>query len=137
MRSGAHYVQTVLEGSVSATRLVIALVVLVSAVSTYLTQRWLRAGTPEQAPGGAANVARLMPLLMPVSVAISGLFFPLGLLFYWGVSNLWTCAQQVYLNRFHPHPELERTSLPPRRPSPRGSGGSRSGRQYRASGRTG
>ncbi len=125
-----------LGGSLSATRLAIVLVVLVSAAAAYLAQRLVRAGSPDQVMGGAATLARLMPVLIPVSVVFSGLFFPLGLLFYWAVSNIWTAAQQLYLNRCHPHPEFA-TRDPRPHPSPHGSGGSRSGRQYRASGRTG
>jgi YidC/Oxa1 family membrane protein insertase len=46
-----------------------------------------------------------MLYLIPIGVLASGLLFnfPLGVLLYWFTSNLWTLAQQLYINRFHPH----------------------------------
>jgi YidC/Oxa1 family membrane protein insertase len=105
LHRGANYVETVLHGSYTATQTLVLLVVTVSAVASYLAQRRLQAAGPPPADGPAATISRLLPALIPVSVIISGLFFPLGLLWYWCVSNVWTLAQQLYLNRFHPHPE--------------------------------
>ena len=44
-----------------------------------------------------------MAVGIPISVVISGLFFPLGVLIYWFTSNVWTLLQQLYINEFHPH----------------------------------
>ena len=44
----------------------------------------------------------LMLYGVPASVLISGLVFPLGVLLSWLTSNVWTLAQQAYVNRFHP-----------------------------------
>ena len=46
---------------------------------------------------------KLMAVGIPISVLVSGLFFPLGVLIYWFTSNAWTMGQQLYINRFHPH----------------------------------
>jgi len=40
----------------------------------------------------------------PVIFAIGGINFPVGVLIYWFTSNLWTMAQQFYVNRRNPAP---------------------------------
>jgi YidC/Oxa1 family membrane protein insertase len=69
-----------------------------------------------------------MMWVIPLGVLASGLLFnfPLGVLLYWLTSNLWSLAQQGYINRFHPptdepggpanHPAVESAS---REPDPR------------------
>jgi YidC/Oxa1 family membrane protein insertase len=48
-----------------------------------------------------------MLYIIPLGTLASGLLFnfPLGVLMYWFVSNLWTLGQQAYIIRFHPHDE--------------------------------
>ena len=36
--------------------------------------------------------------------AVGGIAFPIGVLFYWTTSNLWTMAQQFYVIRNNPAP---------------------------------
>jgi YidC/Oxa1 family membrane protein insertase len=38
-------------------------------------------------------------VVLPVVFAAGGVFFPLGVLVYWTVSNLWTLAQQYLVSR--------------------------------------
>jgi YidC/Oxa1 family membrane protein insertase len=77
-------------------------VLLVSAAATYLTQLLVRRTQPAEPGTPAATVQRLMLYGVPAGVLISGLVFPLGVLLYWLTSNVWTLAQQAYVNRFHP-----------------------------------
>ena len=77
-------------------------VLLVSAAAAYLTQLLVRRAQPAEPGTPSATVQRLMLYLVPAGVLISGLFFPLGVLLYWLTSNVWTLAQQLYVNRFHP-----------------------------------
>ena len=76
---------------------------LISAAATYGTQRPVRRGQLTEPVGTAVTVQRVMLYLIPASVLISGLFFPLGVLLYRLTSNVWTLGQQAYINRFHPH----------------------------------
>ncbi len=92
-----------LGGTITTMRIVTIVLVVVSAVATFVTQRLVKAGNPTQPEGTAATVQRLMFVGIPISVLISGLFFPLGVLIYWFTSNTWTMAQQLYINKFHPH----------------------------------
>jgi YidC/Oxa1 family membrane protein insertase len=53
----------------------------------------------------------VMLYFIPLSVIVSGLFYPLGVLLYWFTSNVWTLGQQFYVNRYHPHvPEEKPTA---------------------------
>jgi YidC/Oxa1 family membrane protein insertase len=85
---------------------VILVLVLISAGATFTTQLLVRAGNPTQAEGTAATVQKLMLYLIPLGTLGSGLFFPLGVLLYWFTSNTWTMAQQLYINKYHPHEGL-------------------------------
>jgi YidC/Oxa1 family membrane protein insertase len=93
-----------LGGEATATRWVILIVVLISAAATLATQLLTRANAVEVATGTAAAVQRVMLYGIPLSVIASGLLFnfPLGVLIYWLVGNVWSLGQQAYIIRFHP-----------------------------------
>jgi YidC/Oxa1 family membrane protein insertase len=42
--------------------------------------------------------------VFPVIFAISGVNFPVGVLLYWGTTNLWTFGQQMYVIKRNPTP---------------------------------
>jgi YidC/Oxa1 family membrane protein insertase len=42
--------------------------------------------------------------VLPVVFAVGGIAFPIGVLVYWTVSNLWTMGQQFYVIRNNPAP---------------------------------
>ncbi|HEV2886582.1 MAG TPA: membrane protein insertase YidC [Jatrophihabitans sp.] len=92
-----------LGGHVTTTRVVTLVLVLVSALATYLTQRAVIANQTTPPEGQAAMIQRLMLVGIPISVVVSGFIFPLGVLLYWFTSNLWTLGQQYYIFRYHPH----------------------------------
>ena len=92
-----------LGGDVSTTRTVTLVLVLVSALATFLTQRAVIANQTTPPEGQAAMIQRLMLVGIPISVIVSGFIFPLGVLLYWFTSNLWTLGQQYYIFRYHPH----------------------------------
>ena len=92
-----------MHGDLTATRVVIIVLVVISAAATFYTQILVRQSQVTAPVGTAATVQRLMLVGIPVSVLFSGLFFPLGVLLYWFTSNVWTMGQQLYINKFHPH----------------------------------
>jgi YidC/Oxa1 family membrane protein insertase len=92
-----------LGGSVTATRVVTIILVIVSAAATYVTQRQAIKNAPSTAEGTAALIQRSMLYLIPFFVLTSGFIFPLGVLIYWFSSNLWTMGQQFYIYKYHPH----------------------------------
>jgi YidC/Oxa1 family membrane protein insertase len=103
LRESAHKVTVELGGSLSATRIVIIVLVIISAGATLITQRAVMNNATTPPEGQAATIQRLMLFGIPASVVFSGLIFPIGVLLYWFTSNLWTMGQQFYILRFHPH----------------------------------
>jgi YidC/Oxa1 family membrane protein insertase len=54
--------------------------------------------------GPYAQQQKLLLYVLPVVFAVGGVAFPIGVLIYWTVSNLWTMAQQFYVIRNNPGP---------------------------------
>jgi YidC/Oxa1 family membrane protein insertase len=103
IRDSPATITQLLGGDVTATRVVIIVLVVISAAATFYTQILVRQSQVTVPVGTAATVQRLMLWGIPVSVLFSGFFFPLGVLLYWFTSNVWTMGQQLYINKFHPH----------------------------------
>jgi YidC/Oxa1 family membrane protein insertase len=87
---------------------VILITVIVSMVTTYLTVRqsmkrgMMPAATPDNPMGQSQKyMAYIMPLF-----ALSGLYWPFGLVLYWVTTNLWTLGQQWVLFKMYPQPRL-------------------------------
>lgn len=77
-------------------RVVAFLMVIGMGASTFWTQRQLmnRAGTtdPQQ-----VMVQKLLLYVLPLSFAVSGVFFPIGVLLYWLTTNVWSMGQQAWV----------------------------------------
>ncbi len=75
-------------------RIVAFLMVVGMGASTFWTQRQMmaRAGTtdPQQ-----VMVQKLLLYVLPLSFAVSGVFFPIGVLLYWLTTNVWSMGQQA------------------------------------------
>jgi YidC/Oxa1 family membrane protein insertase len=87
-------------------KIVIVGAVLVSMATTYLTVRqsmkrgMMPAATPDNPMGQSQKyMAYIMPFF-----ALSGLYWPFGLVLYWVTTNLWTLGQQWVLFRRFPQP---------------------------------
>jgi YidC/Oxa1 family membrane protein insertase len=87
-------------------RIVILLTVIVSMITTYLTVRqsmkrgMMPAATPDNPMGQSQKyMAYIMPFF-----ALSGLYWPFGLVLYWVTTNLWTLGQQYVLFMRYPMP---------------------------------
>ena len=100
-----------LQGTRGVLAATILVLVAISAFATFMTQRLARKANPVQAEGQAAMIQNAMQYLIPVGTLGSGLFFPLGVLVYWFTSNTWTMAQQVYVNKFHPHESVNKAPV--------------------------
>ena len=87
---------------------VILITVMISMATTYLTVRqsmkrgMMPAATPDN-PMGQSQ--RFMAYIMPL-FALSGLYWPFGLVLYWVTTNLWTLGQQWVLFKRYPQPRL-------------------------------
>lgn len=91
--------------SVEAKILTVVLVVLMSA-STFWTQHQLmRKNMPASALDNPfAQQQKILLYVMPLIFAVSGVNFPIGVLLYWLVTNLWTAGQQYYVIKRMPAP---------------------------------
>src|SRR3954471_6452085 len=93
------------DGDVSVMVLAAVLVVAMTA-TTFLTQRQLMSkNMPADAMTGQyAQQQKMLLYVLPVVFAVGGIAFPIGVLFYWTTSNLWTMGQQFYVIRNNPAP---------------------------------
>ena len=84
----------------------IVMIVLMS-LSQFITQRQLML---KNLPADAAKnnpylqQQKILLYVFPVMFAVFGVNFPVGVLLYWLVSNLWTMGQQFYVIRRNPTP---------------------------------
>jgi len=84
-------------------RIVAFVLIVIMCFTTFFTQKQImaRSGPVE---GQAATVQRLLLYGMPLSLFVSGFFFPIGVLLYWFTNNLWTLGQQFFILRKMPPP---------------------------------
>ena len=83
-----------------------ALLVVAMTVTTFTTQRQLMTkNMPADAMSGQyAQQQKMLLYVLPVVFAVGGIAFPIGVLFYWTTTNLWTMGQQFYVIRRNPAP---------------------------------
>jgi YidC/Oxa1 family membrane protein insertase len=84
-------------------KFVILVVVAISMVTTYLTMRQSvkRGMMPASSDTPMGQQQKIMTYVMPL-FALTGLYWPLGLVLYWVTTNLWTLGQQFVLLRKYP-----------------------------------
>jgi YidC/Oxa1 family membrane protein insertase len=87
-------------------RILAAILVVAMTATTFLTQRQLMSkNMPADAMTGQyAQQQKMLLYVLPVVFAVGGIAFPIGVLFYWTTSNLWTMCQQFYVIRNNPAP---------------------------------
>ena len=87
-------------------RLLAGILVIAMTATTFLTQRQLMSkNMPADAMTGQyAQQQKMLLYILPVVFAVGGIAFPIGVLFYWTTSNLWTMGQQFYVIRNNPAP---------------------------------
>ncbi|MCK6066237.1 MULTISPECIES: membrane protein insertase YidC [Microbacterium] len=92
---------------VAITILVILVVLMIA--SQFFTQLQIISKnlSPEAKTGQAYQMQRIMLYILPLAFIFSGVFFPLGVVIYWFVSNLWTMVQQFIVIREMPTPGSE------------------------------
>ena len=77
--------------------------------SQFLTQLQIvsKNMSPETKASPMFRQQRIMLYLLPLVFAFSGIAFPLGVMFYWLTSNVWTMGQQFLVIRNMPTPGSE------------------------------
>ncbi len=104
---GASLSDSFLNTHVTSTKLVTVALILFMSATTFTTQRQLMVkGMPKNngANDMMAQQQKIMLYVFPVIFAVSGVNFPVGVLIYWGTTNLWTFGQQYYVIKRNPTP---------------------------------
>ena len=93
------------DGGLSVKIVTITLIILMS-LTTFTTQyQLMRKNMPAAAlEGQFAQQQKIMLYLFPIIFAVSGVYFPIGVLIYWFTTNVWTMLQQFYVIRRMPAP---------------------------------
>ncbi|SDP26936.1 YidC/Oxa1 family membrane protein insertase [Klenkia soli] len=91
------------DGSYVNIRIVAMILIVIMCFTTFYTQKQIqkRSGPVE---GQAATIQKLLLYGMPISLFVSGFFFPILVLLYWFTNNLWTLGQQFYILKKLPPP---------------------------------
>jgi YidC/Oxa1 family membrane protein insertase len=91
---------------ITGVRILAAVLVIAMTATTFTTQRQLMSkNMPADAMTGQyAQQQKMLLYVLPVVFAVGGIAFPIGVLFYWTTSNLWTMGQQFYVIRNNPAP---------------------------------
>jgi YidC/Oxa1 family membrane protein insertase len=100
---GVQIKDTFLHGTSLHVHVVVAVVVAISMATTYLTvkQSMKRGMMPTGSDSPMGQSQKLMAYVMPL-FALTGLYWPFGLVLYWVTTNLWTLGQQWVMLRRYP-----------------------------------
>ena len=90
----------------TSVQILAAVLVVAMTITTFTTQRQLMTkNMPADAMTGQyAQQQKMLLYVLPVVFAVGGIAFPIGVLFYWTTTNLWTMGQQFYVIRRNPAP---------------------------------
>lgn len=87
-------------------KLLTAVLIVIMAATMFITQKQMMAKNMSEAAmaNPMMQSQKMLLYIMPVVFGVGGIYFPLGVLFYWLVSNTWTMVQQHMVIRNMPAP---------------------------------
>jgi len=94
------------DGGHVSVKIAAGILVVIMIATTFMTQRQLMAkNMPADAMTGQyAQQQKMLLYVLPLVFGVGGIAFPIGVLFYWTTSNMWTMGQQFYVIRNNPAP---------------------------------
>ena len=103
---GAALSSSFLHSDDPAAKVLAVVLIIAMSVTTFTTQHQLmRKNMPASAlDNPMARQQKVLLYVLPLVFAVTGVNFPLGVLVYWTVSNIWTMGQQFYVIRQMPAP---------------------------------
>ncbi|MCU1546659.1 MAG: rane protein insertase YidC [Homoserinimonas sp.] len=103
-----HLAISTANGNVTVIVIASIMVILMTA-SQFVTQLQIMSKnqTPEMQSSPMYKQQKMLLYLLPLVFLFSGFTFPLGVMFYWLVSNIWTMVQQFIVIRNMPTPGSE------------------------------
>jgi YidC/Oxa1 family membrane protein insertase len=87
-------------------KIVAGVLVLIMMATTYMTSRQMILKTGWAEDPQQKMIQRLMLYGIPLSLLVSGSLFPIGVIIYWVTNNLFTLAQQQWVLRKFPPPQI-------------------------------
>ncbi|HET6214753.1 MAG TPA: membrane protein insertase YidC [Micromonosporaceae bacterium] len=87
-------------------KIVAGALVLIMIVTTFLTSRQMILKTGWSEDPNQRMIQKLMLYGIPASLLISGYLFPIGVVIYWVVQNLFSLGQQFWVLHKYPPPKL-------------------------------
>jgi len=101
-----------LDANLVTVRIVTGILVVLMMITTHLTAKQMILKTGWATDPTQLMMQRLMVYGLPFGLLFSGAFFPLGVVIYWVVQNLFSLAQQQWVLRKYPPPPVSQTPLP-------------------------
>jgi YidC/Oxa1 family membrane protein insertase len=103
---GAKLSETFLSATSVNVQVLAAVMVVTMTVTQFITQKQIMAKNqnPEAMNSQYMMTQKIMLYVFPLIFMISGVSFPLGVMFYWLTSNFWTMGQQFIVIRNMPTP---------------------------------
>jgi YidC/Oxa1 family membrane protein insertase len=119
---------TKLHGTQGTVRIVAAVMIVLMGGTTFWTQKQMMARAGTAVDKQQQQVQKFMLYVLPLSFAVFGINFPIGVLLYWLTTNIWSMGQQHYVIKRMPPPVMPGASggkggPSPDRKGPSGGGG--------------
>ena len=81
-------------------RIVTLVLIALMTLTTFITQKQLLVkGIPAAEDNPILKQQKILIYVFPLMFAVFGINFPIGVLFYWLTTNLWSMGQQFYVIR--------------------------------------
>ncbi|MEU8522596.1 membrane protein insertase YidC [Streptomyces sp. NBC_01216] len=94
-----------LDASVTAVRVVTAVMIIMMSASQFFTQRQLMMKNVDlSVKTPYMQQQKMLMYIFPLIFAVMGINFPVGVLVYWLTTNVWTMGQQMYVINQNPTP---------------------------------
>jgi len=103
---GAKLSETFLTASTTAVQIMAAVMVIVMTATQFITQRQIMSKNqnPDVQNSQYMQTQKILLYVFPIIFMISGVSFPLAVMYYWLTSNFWTMGQQYLVIRNMPTP---------------------------------
>jgi YidC/Oxa1 family membrane protein insertase len=88
---------TKLDGNATTVRVVAAVMIVVMGATTFWTQRQMMARAGAAVDKQQQQIQKFMLYVLPLSFAVFGINFPIGVLLYWLTTNVWSMGQQAWV----------------------------------------
>jgi YidC/Oxa1 family membrane protein insertase len=96
-----------LDASPTTVKVVAGVLVAIMICTTFLSSRQMILKTGWSEDPQQRMIQRLMLYGVPISLLVSGTLFPIGVVIYWVVQNLFSLGQQMWVLRKYPPPNVK------------------------------